>query len=196
MNFKRITSGVLALGLMFGLSSTSFAATTDTTDAQVSIQAGNLEIVSPNANVDFGTISVDGTTQTVNLSLGTLVARDYRGTGEGWHINMQATPFTQTGGLGLTLPTNTFKLNGISSIVQTDGSSGLPVVSGAAPWTIDSGAVEIVTAAVNDGLGSFDIDFPVNALSLDVDTAGNVVDPGETPTVFNSTITWTIVTGP
>lgn len=176
----------------------AYAATTDTTNAQVSIQSGSLSLTTPSVSADFGSITVDGTTKTQNVNLGTLNASDYRGTGEGWHVTVSASQFTQTNvgvNPALLLETNTLFLNGISNITQVDGSSGLPTSSGA-PWTIDSGAVEILSAAVGDGLGSFDVTFPANALELNVDTSKTIVDPDNNPTLFESTITWTIVAGP
>jgi hypothetical protein len=191
--------GALGLSAVLALSfSTSVFAATDTTSTQVSVQSGALSITSPSASVDFGTITVDGTIQTVNANLGTMNVADNRGTGDGWNVTVSASQFTQTGGVASpkVLPTNTFKLNDINSITQTVGSSALPTKAGTAPWTIDTGAIQILSAAVGDGLGTFDITFPASVLALDIDTAADVVDPAHNPTSYASTITWTIATGP
>lgn len=189
-----ITSAMI---FMIGFSEPVLAETSDTTTATVNILKGDLSIAQPDATVNMGNITKDGTVQTLNANLGNMTVSDFTGTGSGWHVTASATPFTQTNGTsGYTLPANTFVLSGIGTITQTVGTSTLPSISTGSPWVIDAGAMTILTAGIGAGAGSFDIAFPVNALKLQVDTAGNVTDPLANPTTFQSTITWNIVTGP
>lgn len=182
--------------LALGLGNSVFAATSGTTPGQVTLQSGTMDITAPATTVNLGSITVDSTVKTVNANLTNMTVVDNRGTGEGWNITVSASQFTQTtGGTPLKLPTNTLKLNGIGTITQTVGTSGGPTTT-TAPWTIDTGAVKVLSAATNKGMGTFTVAFPVNAVSLNVDTAQKVVDPANNPTVYASTLSWVVSTGP
>lgn len=194
---KRIGYCVLTVALILGISGNVFAATSDSTTATVSVLKGDLFIDQPDATVDMGSVMKNGLIQTVKADLGTMIVGDYTGTGSGWHVTASATAFTQTNGTsGYTLPTNTFKINGVGTITQTVGGGTLPTVTSGSPWIIDSGAMSILSAGVGAGMGEFNVTFPAEALELEIDTAGDVTDPVVDPTTFQSTITWNIVTGP
>lgn len=95
----------------------------------------------------------------------------------------------------MTLPTNTLRITGIQQVRQTSGTTNLPNVNGSS-WVIDQGAVEILRGNPNEAEGTFEVDFAPNALELKVDTSKKVVDPLNHPTVYRSTITWSISIGP
>jgi len=188
--------GFSSLLFVLSMQSNVLAATTGTTPGEVTLQSGILDITAPLTTVNFGTIIVDSTLQSVNADLSDLSITDNRGTGEGWNITLSASQFTQNSGVTpLKLPTNTLALNGISTITQTLGTSGGPTTT-LSPWMIDTGAVKIVSAASNKGMGTFVVDFPLNSISLDVDTAQKVIDPANNPTVYTSTLSWVVSTGP
>lgn len=182
--------------LTLGLSSNVYAATSGTTPGQVTLQSGTMDITAPATTVNLGSITVDSTSKTVSANLSNMTVVDNRGTGEGWNVTVSASQFTQTSGVTpLKLPTNTLKLNGVGTISQTIGTSGGPTAT-TAPWTIDTGAVKVLSAAANKGMGTFTVAFPASAISLTVDTAQKVVDPANNPTVYASTLTWVVSTGP
>jgi hypothetical protein len=186
-----------SFSLTFGLLANTYAATSDTTSSQVSVQSGSLAITTPSASVDFGTVTVDGTVQTVTASLGTMNASDYRGTGEGWNVTVQATQFSQTIGAMKTLPQNSLTLTSVDTISASDGNSSPVPTSPAGPFIIDGvSSVNILSAALSEGMGAYDVTFPANVLELAVDTSAGVVDAANNPTVYTSTVTWTIATGP
>lgn len=187
--------GISALAFMM-FSSTAYAAPTDTTVAEVSIQSGQLSLTAPAPNVTFSPITVDGNTHVRNVGFSNpLIVEDLTGTGAGWNVTVQASQFVETNGTaGLDLPTNSLRLQ---SPVSISPSAQAPAITGPAPWTIDGGAVKILSAVVNDGMGTYNINFSAaNALQLSVDTSGPVVDVAANPTVYESTITWQVSTGP
>jgi hypothetical protein len=168
--------------------------------AMISVSTnGTLTITAPTITTDFGTITINNLIDSVNANLSAFVVEDNTGTGNGWNVTVESTPFTQsnaTGNPAIVLPKNTLTLNGIENITQTSGTSNLPTIQGTGPWTIDNGPVTILSAATGEGMGTFEITFPANALSLNVDTSKKVVDALNNPTVYESTITWTVSNGP
>ncbi|WP_078553807.1 hypothetical protein [Bacillus alkalicellulosilyticus] len=57
----------------------------------------------------------------------------------------------------------------------------------------------ILSAGLDEGLGIFEVDFAPNNLTLTIPDDAKVVDlinHPDTPTVFESTLTFSIVTGP
>lgn len=151
-------------------------------------------LAAPNSTVDLGSLTVNHQIQTVTANIGTLPIEHIGANIDGWKVSVSATPFNQVNG-SLQLPSNTLKLKGIQSITQTSGTSALPVSAGS-PWTIDQGSVEILNAPAGAGEGEFDITFVPDALELSVDTSDIVVDPLNNPTIYQSTITWSMSVGP
>ena len=166
------------------------AAVSDTTTIQVVVQGGGLSVITPNTNVDFGTITIDGSVKTVSAPLGTMSVVDLTGTGSGWNVTVAA---TQLSNGTSTMPMNSLKLLGIQSITPIGTASPSPSIVGAGNYTLDGGtANKILSASSNQGMGKYNIDFLPNALRLSVDT--NLVKMSASP--YTSTITWTMVTGP
>ena len=152
-------------------------------------------ITSPSTAVDFGVITVNDQIQVRKANVGTIPIQHTGSNTDGWKLSVSASPFTQIGGIGLTLPTGHFKLKGIQGITRTSGSSPLPVISGA-DWVLDNGPVEIIRAAAGTGEGDFNVTFEPDALELAVDTGNIVVDENQNPTRYQSVITWQMSVGP
>jgi hypothetical protein len=172
---------------------------TKTTALSLNLVSGDFSLAAPAASINFGSLTVDGAVQNLTGNLGTLVVADWRGTEEGWHVTVSASPFTQSNtgvNPALTLPVGSLALSGVNTITQTSGSSVLPSASGGSPWTIDNGAVTLLSANAGEGVGTFDITFPVSVLTLTIDTKNQLVDPDNDPTIYESTITWTVNAGP
>jgi hypothetical protein len=122
---------------------------------QVVLTAGSsLEITDPIVG-DFGAVLLDGAAQQATATLTNLRVTDPRGTGEGWHVTVQATQFTDQATLR-TLPPGSLSM-ATPGVVQHDPtSSALPTLFDG-PYYLDSGsAVHIASAAVGDGMGSYD----------------------------------------
>jgi hypothetical protein len=210
MNKQKTTLSLsIAVLLVVACVSTAFAATSGTTPTTVGIQGGSLTITAPAVTTDFGNVSLASGSTTANAALGTLAVTDATGTGSGYKVNVQASQFTEVtpggGYAGATsaklLPLSSLKVappTGVSAVGGT--TSALPTSVIAANTVIDSGsAVKILSAAVNEGMGSYNVSFPANSLVLAIDVATAQVDATNYPAVatpYSSTITWTIVTGP
>lgn len=208
----KLTVAVVAL-LMGTLGGQAFAATSGTTTASVGIQSGGLTITAPTVTTAFGNITLTAGVVKPTATLSTLSVVDATGSGAGYKVTAQASQFTELGtdgaawngvgesGTAKTLPLSSLKLAVPSSITAVGGTtSPVPTASIAALTVIDGGApVKVISAAVNQGLGSYNVAFPAASLELTVDVATAQVDTVNypaAPTPYSSTITWSIVTGP
>jgi len=155
----------------------------------ISIQGGSLSLTAPVSSVLFGNVGIDGSVKSVKITLGNLSFEDFRGTGEGYHLTMSSTQFTGTSS-GKKLPTNALTLRGIQSINRVVGNTSLPASTIPGNTTIDSSGVKIISAASGSGMGKYTIVFPTDSLELAFDTSSMIAD------TYESTITWTLATGP
>jgi hypothetical protein len=209
-NIKGLQKLTLAAVLLSGLyGGQIFAATSGTTTATLGVQGGSLSITAPAVTTDFGNITLTTGSQVANASIGTLSVVDATGSGAGYKVMVQASQFTEVtpgggwagGTSAKTLPLSSLKLGVPSSVTAVGGTtSPAPAVQIGAATVIDSGSqVKLLSAAVGNGMGSYDVAFAANALGLTVDVATAQVDPTNysgVPTPYASTITWSIVTGP
>lgn len=158
------------------------------TDVEVEVIGGTLNIDSPAAKIDLEAITIDGETHIIEATLGTMIVSDFRGLGHGWNVTVKAEQFTSG---TRALPTNSLALNGIDSITPINTSSKPPSVVPNGPINLDTGsgsAQKILSANPGSGMGKYEITF--KPLTLTVNTSelfsGN----------YNSVITYSIVTGP
>jgi hypothetical protein len=215
--FMKKTCIVLLALLVYVVASPSdVKGNTSTTTSDVDLIGGVLDLaVNAVSNISFGSSSttLNGSTQTLTASPGTLSTEDSTGTGNGWHVTVEASQFMEvepSGGYpaGYTEPPRTLPLGSVtlsvygSSITKVDplNSSPPPSFTGT-EWMLDNGSpVVILDANQDEGMGKFDTDFSADALTL-------TLDPGKTyvseyyssqgqATPYASTITWTIVSGP
>lgn len=222
-----ITSLVVTpLAIMVLMASTSFAATPTPTTSDPSTQGvigGPLELIAPPSylnlssafsSIQFSPITLNGDQQTATANLGSLVAVDATGTGQGWNITVSASQFTEqlssgASGTPLTLPTGSLKLTPPSSItgvaiIQSDQPtiSTPPNNVSTSPVTIDNGnasGVKVVSATTKNGMGAYLIRFPANALTLTLNPATTYVDSTHYPgsaTPYSTTLSWQINVGP
>lgn len=171
----------------------------DSNIVSTSIKGGGISILyTPSMTEDgnFHEVTVDGTIQELTTNIGNITITDFRSTGQGWDVTVQATPFTEVGGVGYTFPNNSLTLEGINSSSQTLAS----IESNAT--VIDSGSpVQIASANTNQGMGKTELTFFNNGLKLFVDTKNKLVDPNNltgpnSSTPYKSVITWAVSTGP
>jgi len=164
------------------------------TKVSLSIQSGGFSLSGVVSNVLFGNILYDSTVHIIHSSLSNLTITDNRGTLAGWNVLVSATPFISKSDPSIALGSDSLKFGGISTILPIVGNSISPTTFISNPVTIDSGSVKILGVASGSGSGTYEVAFPTNALTLFVDTSKplNINDS----TIFESTITWTLSTGP
>ena len=180
---------VFITSLTYAASSTS-----DSTNTQVGITGGSLLLTPPQQTSDFGSYTLNGASIGISSDVSKLIVGDATGTGEGWSVGVQATSFKDE--VGNTFSANSMILSSIGSISAVGGTtSAIPSVSGG-PWTIDSGSQsKILTAAAGEGIGTYEVTFPLGALALNI-IASTEIDGSDNNSLYESTITWTITKSP
>lgn len=161
---------------------------------------GRLHVGVPSIS-SFGSLVLNGVEETLATTFGgALLVEDTTNNGSGWSLTVQATPFQQSGGMALVFPSGSLTLKAPDSISKLNGTTSInPSVFGSGPWVIDVvGAVKILSAAVGEGMGEYGLNMPIDALTLHIPEDIPLVDPadGAPGTTFQSTITFTIVSGP
>ena len=144
------------------------------------------------SNIDFGTQTISGSTETYAAQKPSLRTEaqvsDLRGTGAGWNLQVnydsESTGFkTQSGqelkGAQLTLPTGTPK-------TVNDNQSATPST---AVVTVNTEAQNIMTSAVNTGLGTWADQMTTTDVSLKV-PSGNLAGD------YTATLEWTLTDAP
>lgn len=175
---QRITIiiGIAALALV--ASSAALAATLTAT-ATVSGAAG-ISLTLPSAPSVSSTL--DGTDQTVTYAPA-LGVTDARGSGAGWNLTVSATNFSD--GAGHTLAPGT--ITGVAAACKAGSSCTAASSSGITyPLTVGGTAAKFFNAAVNSGLGKFDVT-PTFSVSI----PGNAYAG-----TYSSTLTLATVSGP
>lgn len=167
-----------------------FSFSSDTfVQAAVGIQSGNFTLAAPSMTSNFGNITLNGLTQTVYASTNMLSVSDYTGQASGYHVTVQASAFI---GImpGNNLANGSLKISPPSSISSSTTTAAPPNSQIAIDTVIDNGSpVNLLRASANEGMGSFNVNFNANNLTL-------IVMPSAKTDTYSSVITWTIVSGP
>lgn len=155
---------LLAVVLMV---STSGSATASPTS--VSVSAGALGVTSPAVN-DFAVVVLDGTVKVAHAPLASFSVTDARGSGHGWTLSMQATPFREWDGTayvpeGKSLPVGSLTLGGVAATAAGTDSEPPTIMVG--PFQLDGPSVMLAAAAAGTGMGTFVFD-PTTGLSVAV----------------------------
>jgi WxL domain surface cell wall-binding len=171
----------LSLTALFALAFTA-QATLASDGTQVVVTAGSLAITNPAAG-DFTPVTLSGQATTTSASLATFSVTDATGSGDGWHVTAQADQFTgSTHNLALS------SLTMSEPTVASPGTSSPDPTIEPGPYTIDAAtAVQIASAALNEGMGQYDFGATTLTLSLPADTYADT---------YNSTVTISVVTAP
>ena len=161
---------------------------------------GELFVTVPKAN-DFGTIKLDGLPKKITTGFsGMITVGDETKSGNGWNVTVQATPFKEIGGNGISLPSGSLVLREPNQMnVKSGDAVKLPTIQNGGPWVIDGGtAVKLIHAKPTEAMGSYEIGFPSDALELTLQPEIIQVDRENYPlgTPYTSTITFTVVSGP
>lgn len=208
---KGILSSLLALTLLSTLfAATSFAAPPTGT---VYITGGTLTLLSPTITTDFGTVVLNGSTQTVPATLGPWGVIDATGTGNGWRVTAQATQFREvtpgggfaSGTSARTLPIGSMRLAGTRSVTAATGSTPVDALNG--PLVLNATAaldgiatpVIILQTQTSYGMGTYNVIEPANGLLLTLEPQSTYVDLTNyptSPTPYSSTLTLSLISGP
>lgn len=188
--FKKLLAVCLSC-LIFLLPTTPANAEPNKTETEVKVgvhvKKGTLSIQGPKTkNIDFNTITIDGSTQTLELDLEEFIISDFRGEGAGWNVTVEASKFVSG---NRELPkSSSFQLEGVKYIEPVNTSSPLPQVY-EGPFILDvAGVHTILSAKKDEGMGQYKVKFKPLKLILNTSELyhGN----------YKSTITYSITTGP
>ncbi|NRD80938.1 WxL domain-containing protein [Bacillus sp. BRMEA1] len=186
----------------FALAPFAMAATT----SSPTIKGGPLILLPPTIQTDFPAITLNGQLQTLNATLSNWSIIDATGTGNGWHVTAQATPFTEAGVSNnpLTLPTGSLTLSGTRNVSAVYGSTPVDATNG--PILLNQTAaldstipVTIISAKKGYGMGWYNVSEPTNGLTLTLAPASTKVDTTNhvnDSTPYSSTLTFSVITGP
>ena len=194
---------VTTLAMTMGTSGVAFAAATNSpgasnnTAATLGVTGGSLTILSP-ATLAFAA-TLNGTAQaSVTNAAGSfnLDVVDGRGTGAGWHVQLGATQFSNTGGTNKLANVGTLSVTNVAeTMTDSTGTSTAPTIdpgvvitgSNAAAVAIDTTSATpatIYNTAAGSGMGSFTLNSTLN-LNLPSNTKADT---------YTSTITVAAVT--
>jgi hypothetical protein len=117
-------------------------------------------------------VTLNGQTQTQYTTLATYTAVDSTGTGSGWNVTFQATPFSCTAGSGsnkcpsggssmpngsLTMAPPTVACDAVMNGTACSGQGAVPTMSIAGNTAVDAAsAVKVASSAANAGMGTYD----------------------------------------
>lgn len=130
---------------------------TASSDTAVSVWSGSLAVTAPAVN-DFALVTLDGTAQVAHAPLEQFSVTDARGSGRGWTLTLQATPFREWDGTGYVsggkgLPAGSLGLDGLTVVAH--GTDSRPPVVSPGPYRLDGPAVTVATAPAGTGMGTF-----------------------------------------
>ena len=176
---KRFRATLLALGAFAIMAPAAFASD----GTQVVVSGGALSITNPLA-ANFQNVTLNGADQDTTAALDAFSVTDARGTGVGWHVTAQATQFANAGATR-SLAAGSLEMS--EPTVAANGTTSSDPTVAVGPYTIDNGAVSIASAALNEGMGTYD--FGATTLTLAV-PAETYVD------TYLSTVTISQITAP
>jgi hypothetical protein len=185
-HLPRKTLAASIVGLATLVAATAAIAGNVTATATVN-GAGTLGL-SHGATATIGTVTIDGTDQSVNYSV-PLSITDARGNGAGWNATITSTSFTDSA--SHTLPATASSISAVAMACVAGGSCTNPTNAVTYALAVPAGAtaptaVKLFNAAATTGMGRFTITPTVN-----VGILGNVYAG-----TYNSTVTVAIASGP
>lgn len=158
---------------------------------RVEVVGGALALDMPDV-ADFAPVTLDGSAQTTSATVDPFAVTDATGTGAGWRLTAQATPFAEidTDGNyvsgGRTLPPDSLSLEGLA--VAADGTASPPPTVAPGPHVLDGmGAVTLLDAAPGSGMGRFVVSPDSLTLGIPADAYART---------YRSDVTLSLVTGP
>jgi hypothetical protein len=166
---------------------TSFVGAKATFAADAGVTGGSLSMVQPTVG-NFTAVTLNGQIQTTNASIGAFTVSDATGTGNGWNLVIKATTFTDSV-KSLTLPTNSLDI-ALPAVTAQAGASAESTITKTVGKIDNATGVKVMSAALDGGMGTYDVTFPTNSLTLNLQPKD--VKAG----TYTSTISLTLTTGP
>lgn len=173
----------------------------------VGIVSGGMSLTVPTISSAFTGVTLNGTTQKTYANLSSFSVSDLTGTRAGWKVNVSATALQErapdgtwdTEGTRLSLPVGSMKIASLSTITAVRGASPAPTAMLTAPTILDgAGSVSVISAAIGAGMDGYTISFQSNTLEITVgpEVEVDAIRYPASPTLYESTLTWSIVSGP
>ncbi|MFT8389960.1 MAG: WxL domain-containing protein [Sporolactobacillus sp.] len=162
-------------------------------NAAVNITGGDLTLDHSDNPIDFGSLQLDAKPHTLTASAGSFDVTDARGTGDGWHVTVAATQFTDSS-TGDALPAGSLTLRQ-PTVSGVDGAETTGITI-SAPGTVDTtpgNEVPVASAAVGSGLGEYTFN---QDSSMGNDGATLAIGDNTKAGSFGSTLTYKVTTGP
>lgn len=187
---KRLLALPVALLILAVTAFSAFADESDPTTATITITGSPFYVLTN--PIPLEPVDLDGKATTVeNSATVTWTAVDPRGTGEGWHLTIDSTDFTNENGktIDISEGISEFKIQVLDDdIFLVDGNvKPVQVSAGMQPIaTTGTGTTRFVSAAVDTGMGTYNI-----TPSFELEVPAQVY-AGE----YTATVTVTIVSGP
>jgi len=183
---KKILGIVLALSLL-AVSALSVAASTGSVD----LVGGSLSVTT--SDILLGSVTLDGTDQVAvsDASSNNWVATDATGSGNGWHLTIFATNFSDGAGqeIDISQPDTEFKIQLLDSNISVINGNTKPVSQVTSLTPISNVTpLKFLSAAAGTGMGSYSL-HPNFELEIPADLS---VGAGG----YTSTVTVDIVAGP
>ena len=183
---KKLFSFSLIFAFVFFAFGHVHAALTGTTVITETVVPGVMTISSVPTASAFGAITLNGSSQNTTSDLNSLNVQDFTGAGSGWNVTASASQFT-TG--SNTIPTGSLLLKKPTSVTAVTTGGVVPSTIMASNGTIDGSSIKVISAAANEGMGEFQVNFPASTITLALPATIKVG-------TYTSTITWTLSVGP
>ncbi len=169
------------------LALTPAAALADDLSGSAGVSAGSLSMAA--ADPPSLAATLNGTDQQVSDAVA-VDAKDNRGSGSGWKLQITSTQFTTGGGTPRTLGTSSLRVSGVTSACDA-GTCTTPTNAVSYPHTVPAAATAptattMYSSAVDTGMGDFTLT-PTFQLTVPANTYAGT---------YSSTITVTQATGP
>lgn len=194
---KKLLMTLSLVGLLAGSAlPTALAETQGVQDVQVKVVGGNLSLHLPSFvnGSDVQSIALQENGATLDeFAKAPFTIKDYRGTQRGWKLTAKATHFAQGAD---TLPAGSIvsgEFNTITSKHAGATDATLPTIAPSRGKILDGGSVELASAAIGKGMGTYELGYN------DKSPAYTIVLDGTTPkngSVYQSTITWDLLQAP
>ncbi|MFT8389959.1 MAG: WxL domain-containing protein [Sporolactobacillus sp.] len=159
----------------------------------VSLVAGSLTLTHSADSINFGSLKLDGNSHNLSASSGHFDVADATGSGNGWHVTVAATQFTDSS-TGDTLPAGSLTLRQ-PTVSGVDGAetTGITIND---PGTVDmtpGNEVPVASAATGTGMGKYEF---AQDSSAGNDGATLNVPANAKAGSFDSMLTYKVTTGP
>ncbi len=190
--FKKAAVSVATLGLVVS----AFGATNYVEAAGPTITGGSLSMTPSTVGVEaFSAVTLDGATKYSYSKINNFTVSDSTGSGLGWHVKVKADQFKLVGGTDTDsskLPLHSLSLESLATVTAQDTESMDPAgnINKLSGFIDSSDGVEILSAPVDEGMGTYDVSFAEESLKLTL--LPKHVKAG----TYESTITVSITSGP